>query len=208
MIKAVIFDMDGVLIDAKEWHYEALNHALKKFGYAISRHDHLMTYDGLPTRKKLEMLTIQNGLPSGAHGFINQLKQKYTLELVAKKCAPSFIHQYALSKLRQDGFAIAVASNSVRDTIETMLGKARLIEYLDFYLSNEDVKNGKPDPEIYIKAIRKLGLQPPECVILEDNPHGILAAQESGANVLEVETVQDVTYSNIKSFISKVEASA
>ena len=62
MIKAVIFDMDGVLIDAKEWHYEALNNALKLFGYKISRHDHLVTFDGLPTRAKLQMMTEQEML--------------------------------------------------------------------------------------------------------------------------------------------------
>ena len=77
-IKAVIFDMDGVLIDAKEWHYESLNSALSLFGYEISRHDHLVTYDGLPTKKKLEMLSLENGLPTSLHAFVNQLKQQKT----------------------------------------------------------------------------------------------------------------------------------
>lgn len=62
-IKAIFFDMDGVLIDAKEWHYEALNRALELFGMPISQVDHLTTFDGLPTRKKLEMLTLGRGLP-------------------------------------------------------------------------------------------------------------------------------------------------
>jgi beta-phosphoglucomutase-like phosphatase (HAD superfamily) len=57
MIKATIFDMDGVLIEAKDWHYEALNRALNLFGFEISRYQHLTTYNGLPTRKKLEMLS-------------------------------------------------------------------------------------------------------------------------------------------------------
>lgn len=78
-IKAVIFDMDGVLIDAKDWHYEALNQALELFGYKISRYDHLVTFDGLPTKKKLEMLTIEKGLPKGLHKFINHMKQIYTM---------------------------------------------------------------------------------------------------------------------------------
>ena len=69
MIKAVIFDMDGVLIDAREWHYEALNRALRLFGMEISRTDHLTTFDGLPTRRKLEMLSSTNGLPVELHGF-------------------------------------------------------------------------------------------------------------------------------------------
>ena len=74
-VKAVIFDMDGVLIDAKDWHYEALNRALNHFGYNISRYDHLVTFDGLPTRRKLEMLTREQGLPNALHKLINELKQ-------------------------------------------------------------------------------------------------------------------------------------
>lgn len=66
-IKAVIFDMDGVLIDAKEWHYEALNKALALFGFAISRQEHLDSYDGLPTRKKLEMLSSEKEPTKGLH---------------------------------------------------------------------------------------------------------------------------------------------
>ena len=74
MIKAVLFDMDGVLIDAKDWHYEALNRALEHFGFAISRESHLSTFDGLPTRAKLQMLTKARGLPERLHEFINSLK--------------------------------------------------------------------------------------------------------------------------------------
>ena len=63
-IKAVLFDMDGVLVEAKDWHYEAFNKALDVFGLPISRSEHLSLYDGLPTRKKLEMLTEKKGLPT------------------------------------------------------------------------------------------------------------------------------------------------
>ena len=93
-IQGVIFDMDGVLIDAKEWHYEALNKALGLFGFQVSRYDHLSTFDGLPTRHKLEMLSLERGLPKGLHSFINELKQQYTLETVYTRCKPTFAHQY------------------------------------------------------------------------------------------------------------------
>ena len=92
MIKAVIFDMDGVLIEAKDWHYEALNRALALFGFEISRYDHLTTYDGLPTSKKLEMLSLEGGLPRELHAFINEMKQAYTMEIVHAKCNPPFFH--------------------------------------------------------------------------------------------------------------------
>lgn len=204
-IKAVIFDMDGVLIEAKDWHYEALNRALDLFGYKISRYDHLVTFDGLPTRKKLEMLSIEKGLPKGLHEFINHMKQIYTMEYVYLKCKPRFNHQYALSKLKAEGYGLALASNSVRVTIDMMMEKADLAKYLDFSLSNQDVTRPKPDPEIYATAIKRFALQPEECLILEDNPNGIKAALGSGAHLLKVETVQDVTWQNIKKRIGEIE---
>lgn len=204
-IKAIIFDMDGVLIDAKDWHYEALNQALELFGYKITRYEHLVTFDGLPTKKKLEMLSIEKGLPKGLHSFINHMKQIYTLEHVYMKCKPIFCHQYALSKLKSEGYKLALASNSVRVSINMMMEKADLQKYLDFTLSNQDVKKAKPDPEIYEVAIKRLGLLPKECLIVEDNINGINAAKASGANVLKVETVYDVTYQNIKNRIIEIE---
>ena len=204
-LKAIIFDMDGVLIEAKDWHYEALNKALGLFGLEISRYDHLVTYDGLPTRKKLEMLSLERGLPKGLHQFINSLKQQYTMEIVYSQCKPRFYHEYALSKLKNEGYRMAVCSNSIRHTIEVMLQKATLNEYLEFYLSNQDVKNGKPDPEMYNKAIERLGLKPKECMIIEDNENGIKAARASGANVMIVDSVKDVNYFNIKEHIGNFE---
>ncbi len=204
-IKAVIFDMDGVLIEAKDWHYEALNKALQLFGMEISRYDHLVTYDGLPTKKKLEMLSNENGLPKELHKFINDMKQQYTMEIVYANCKPTFHHEYALSKLNHMGYKMAVCSNSIRNTIEIMMKKASLEKYFEFYVSNQDVKNGKPDPEMYNKAIEKLGLTPKECMIIEDNENGIKAARASGAWVMEVDVVEDVNIHNIQSHIKMFE---
>ncbi|KZZ41419.1 HAD family hydrolase, partial [Thalassolituus sp. HI0120] len=162
-IKAVIFDMDGVLIDAKEWHYDALNKALELFGMEITRTEHETTYDGLPTKDKLKMLSRDKGLSAGLHSFINEMKQQFTMEMVNNLCRPLFHHEYALSSLSNSGYKIAVASNSISATIASMLTRAHLIDYLEFFVSNEDVSNGKPDPEMYNLAIDKLGLTPKEC---------------------------------------------
>jgi beta-phosphoglucomutase-like phosphatase (HAD superfamily) len=204
-IKAVIFDMDGVLIDAKEWHYEALNRALGLFGFNISRYDHLVTFDGLPTSRKLEMLTVERGLPASLHAFINEMKQSYTMEYVYTRCKPTFLHQYALSRLKAEGYLLAVASNSVRSSVELMMEKADLNKYLTFKLSNQDVHVAKPDPEIYLTAIKRLGLSPDECLICEDNQNGIKAALASGAHLFRVETVNDVSYRKIKQRIQEIE---
>lgn len=196
-IKAIVFDMDGVLIEAKDWHYEALNKALRLFGYEISRYDHLVTYDGLPTSKKLEMLSLEKGLPRGLHQFINDMKQLYTTEMVHMQCSPRFFHEYALSRLKNEGYRLAVASNSIRNSVELMMRKSALLPYLEFFLSNQDVSRGKPDPEIYNVAIARLGLQPKEVMVIEDNRNGIQAATAAGANVMKVEAVYDVNYENI-----------
>ena len=179
-IKAVIFDMDGVLIDAKDWHYEALNQALELFGYKISRYDHLVTFDGLPTKKKLEMLSIEKGLPKGLHKFINHMKQIYTMEHVYMKCKPLFCHQYALSKLKTEGYGLALASNSVRVTIDMMMEKADLQKYLDFTLSNQDVTKSKPDPEVFVKAAQLVGEASGDCLVVEDAKAGLEAAIGGG----------------------------
>ncbi|EAI0925127.1 HAD family phosphatase [Campylobacter lari] len=196
-IKAILFDMDGVLIEAKDWHYDALNKALRLFGMEISRIEHLTTFDGLPTKDKLKILSLEKGLPVGLHGFINELKQQYTMDLVHSLCKPRFHHEYALSKLKESGYKMAVCSNSIRKTIEIMMQKASLDIYLDFYISNEDVRKGKPDPEMYNKAIERMNLYPKECMIIEDNENGIKAARASGANVMIVEEITEVNYENI-----------
>lgn len=204
-IKAVIFDMDGVLIEAKDWHYEALNRALELVGMQISRYDHLITYDGLPTKKKLEMLSVERGLPEKLHGFINEMKQIYTMEIVYAQCKPRFYHEFALAKLKQEHYQTAVCSNSIRNTIEVMMQQAALEPYLDFYISNQDVTKGKPDPEMYNEAIERMQLLPTECMIVEDNENGIKAARASGAHVMVVQEVSDVNYENIKQHIAKFE---
>ncbi len=207
-IKAVLFDMDGVLIDAKEWHFEALNAALSLFGMPISRFDHLTTFDGLPTRKKLDMLSIERGLPRELHDFLNELKQMYTMQIVHTRCKPKFIHEYALSSLKAKGYKIAVCSNSIRHTIEVMMDRAGLRQYLDLVLSNQDVSEGKPSPEIYLKAMSHFSLKPVECLIVEDNENGIKAAIASGGHVLEVLDVSETNLDNILARIRALESSS
>jgi beta-phosphoglucomutase-like phosphatase (HAD superfamily) len=205
-IRAVLFDMDGVLIEAKEWHYDALNRALELFGLTISRFDHLTTFNGLPTRRKLEILTLERGLPQELHEFINELKQDYTMELVCTQCRPLFIHEYALSKLRANGFKIAVCSNSIRQTVDEMMAKANLAKYLDFVISNSEVKHGKPSPEMYQKAMAFLEVEPVECLIIEDNENGIRAARAAGGNLLVVGDVREVNFANIQARIAELES--
>lgn len=204
-IKAILYDMDGVLIDAKDWHYEALNDALALFGMEIARDEHLALYDGLPTRRKLEMLSASRHLPPRLHGFINEMKQRRTIELAYSRCRPFFHHQYALSRLQAEGYRQAACSNSIRNTVSVMLGQAALLPYFEFYLSNEDVAHPKPHPEIYQAAMERMGLAPTECLVVEDNDHGIRAAKASGAHVMEVADIHGVTYDRIRRHIARAQ---
>ncbi|KTF68912.1 HAD family hydrolase [Sphingomonas sp. HT-1] len=208
MIKAVLFDMDGVLIEAKDWHYEALNLALTHFGMEIARDAHLATFDGLPTRDKLNMLTKTRGFPRGLHDFTNRLKQSFTQEIAYARCRPVFHHRDALSRLKQQGYHLAVCSNSIVDSVKLMMSLSKLDAYLDLQLSAQHVERGKPDPAIYNLAMEKLGVTPAETLILEDNDHGIQAARASGAHLMTIGTTDDVTYPRIRQTIDAINAAA
>lgn len=204
-IKAVVFDLDGVLVEAKEWHYLALNKALKHFGFKIDRIEHLTTYDGLPTKVKLNKLSKEKGLPKKLQGFISKLKQKYTEEYFFTECKPNFYHQALMTKLKEKNYKIAVASNSIRNTVKTALEFSDLLKYIDFYLSNEDVTKPKPHPEIYKKAVKKLKLNSKNILVVEDNFNGIRAAKSARCNLLEVENVNDVNEINVFNKIYEIE---
>ena len=203
-IKAIFFDMDGVLIEAKDWHYEALN---KSLGYTITREEHLHSFDGLPTKVKLQKLSEEKGLPSDLHSFINEMKQQYTFNIVENLCRPRFNHEYALSKLKAEGYILACCSNSIRDSIELMMKYSHLDKYLDFIISNQDVQKSKPNPEIYLKALEKAGIKADEAIICEDNENGIRAATDAIGknNVLIINDVSEVNYDNIKRKIKELE---
>jgi beta-phosphoglucomutase len=204
-IAAVVFDMDGVLIDAKEWHYQALNRALDLFGYSISRADHVTTFDGLPTARKLEILTRERGLPRELHGFINEMKQLYTVEQIHLHCRPLFTHEYTLSKLKAAGYRLGLASNSIRSTIELMMRKSNLHGWFDVMISNQDVTKAKPDPEMYLKAAQMLGYAPAQCLVVEDNENGIKAATAAGSPVLVVRSVHEVQLDRVMQAIHRAE---
>lgn len=195
MIKLVLFDLDGVLIDAKQIHYEALNDALGE-EFAISEADHHNIYDGRKTREKLEMLTASKGLPVERHEEIFDLKQKYTLDRISDLKPIKEIKDLFIA-LESAGYKIGVCTNSIRRTVLTALAKTDLMEHCSLVLSNEDVKNSKPHPEMYWKAMSLMGVLPEETLIVEDSPPGLLAASRSRANYIRVINPYDVTIDKV-----------
>ncbi len=207
-ITCVLFDLDGVLVDATEWHYLALNRALALFGFDITRYEHLSGYNGLPTRKKLQMLSVEKGLPAALHNTLNRLKQVYTRDEILTKCRPVFEKEYMLSRLRKEGYRLAVCSNSIRESLAMMIHQSGLDEYFEFLVSNEDVSRPKPDPEIYLTAMARMGVEPAETVIVEDSPHGIESARRSGAHICQVSGFTDVDYFKVRSALDRAERRA
>lgn len=194
MIKYILFDLDGVLVDARELHYEALNRALKQHGYTITRDEHLAMYDGLPTRKKLALLTEKKGLPAEQHDAIWYEKQLQTRQVIEDTMVPDPAQIALLQRLRDEGYHLAVCSNSVRETVEQMLTKKGIRSFFDFLISNEDVTKSKPHPEMYLHAFLRFGAAPAECLAIEDSHHGRESAHAAGAHVCGVAGPQEVTY--------------
>ena len=201
MIRLIVFDLDGVLVDAKTIHYSALNEALGT-EFSISWNEHLALYDGLKTNEKLRLLTLRKGLPQERHEEIWKAKQKITLRLLSTLTENPVIKE-AIKKLSHDEYKIACCSNSIRRSVLTMLSKLGIIEYMDLILGNEDAKNCKPHPEIYWKAISMMNCLPEETLIIEDSPFGLLAASRTNSKVMRVTSSKEVTYDNILKYLKQ-----
>jgi HAD superfamily hydrolase (TIGR01509 family) len=206
MIKLIIFDLDGVLVDCKDLHYNALNQALASINpkYVIGREEHLSKYDGRNTTKKLKMLTEEKGLPENLHEMVWKLKQEKTSKLI-NEFTPDYRLREVLANLKERGYSIAVASNSIRDTVKMMLVRKGFIDYIDFYYSNQDVIRPKPNVEMYLQCMIKAGVSPKETVIVEDSHIGRKAALESGAYLFAVKDSENVDFSNIINFIKSID---
>ena len=201
-IKAILFDLDGVLVNMPEGHYEALNRALAHFGAMIEKEEHVSYFNGLPTRKKVDELARRGRLPDGLREVINSVKQKYTKEIIPKYCVPDYSKIILLKHLRQANYKLACCSNSVKETLHLMLKSAQLFDHLDFIIGNDEVSKSKPDPEIYFRTFEIMGIAPEEALIVEDAPHGIAAAKASGGIVYEVRGVHDVNLNLFKDILN------
>tara|TARA_R110000868_G_C10895396_1_gene763916 strand:+ start:51 stop:1415 length:1365 start_codon:yes stop_codon:yes gene_type:complete len=208
MIKLIVFDLDGVLVETKKLHYEAFNKALRDVDtkYEITLEEHLSKYDGLSTRKKLDLLGCEKGLSGMEFERIWMRKQLYTSQMLRELKSDDRIIN-VLSKLKNDGYTIAVASNSIRDSVKITLLKLGFLEYIDFYLSNEDVRHPKPHPEIYLRAIIESSVSPKETLIIEDSIVGRKAANESGAYLMGINNPTDIIYENIINYINSINSS-
>lgn len=205
-IKLIISDLDGVILDFKEIHFEALNMALESFDkkFVISYEDHVKTFDGLSTKKKLSLLSNMRGFPIDKVDYVNDLKQKFTTELISKFDNINYEIKNVVKKLKDDGYSFYVASNAVLNTIELGLKKLGIYDLVDGIYSNENVSSPKPNPEIYLRCMVDASVSPHETLIIEDSRYGREAATLSGANVCGIDNSFGFTYDMIKSFIDNI----
>jgi HAD superfamily hydrolase (TIGR01509 family) len=207
--KLVIFDLDGVLMDSRELHYEALNRAIKEvtdsYNYTISREEHLSKYDGLNTTKKLQMLTQDKGLHVDWYDDIWQEKQRQTFELIPTAPKnPDIIK--IMHNLNAKGWKIAVASNSIRETVKLSLLCMDVLNYVDYFVSNEDVFNPKPFPEMYWKCMTAMKALPKTTIIVEDSHIGREGALNSGAHLYPVKDAYDLNADDFLEYVNEFES--
>lgn len=206
MIKLVIFDLDGVLVDACEWHRIALNEALIEVcNYEISLEDHYAKFNGIPTKKKLLALTELGVLKKSMHKEVYDRKQEKTLAIIKNHAHVRQEKIDVINKLKSKGCFVACFTNSIRMTAELMLEKTGIANLFDYILTNEDVLSPKPDPEGYINVMRKFSILPLNTLIIEDSPKGKQSAYASGGHVLEVKNPDDVNIYNIFQKINEIE---
>lgn len=183
MNKLAIFDMDGVLCSLKDMHFRALNDALIQHGdFPISREDHLTRFDGLPTKKKLQMLgySLQDAQD------IQALKQKLTLALLPEYVKPDPELAILLHSVYESGFLLAVASNACQETVDACLKLLSVDCQFSWAVSPSANLRPKPSPDMYLWIMKAADACPATTIIFEDAPAGLKAAHASGAKVVQV----------------------
>ncbi len=196
MIKAVIFDLDGVLADTSNVHAEALNQALHTVDptFNITHDDYLFDYGSLTTKQKIVKFFEKRNLP-----LDDELLEKlYAYKMITTQLLLADIKLDTnifgiIAALKHRGLKLAVCSNANGWFVSEALEKLGIHKMFDVVLSNNEVDNPKPHPEMYLKCMVLLGVGPRECLVLEDSYHGVQAAHDSGANVAIVRSPKDLT---------------
>lgn len=191
MIRNIIFDLDGVLFDGCDFHAETFIKAVQlvRPDIEITREYHDIHLNALPTRNKLKVLALDADICEKVY----TLKQELTAKNIGEYIKPDLKVQTICAELKSRNYRLFCVSNSIRQTIITCLKGMGVIDYFEGIISNEDTTEAKPSPEPYLTLYRKFNLNPKECLILEDSPHGIESATKSCANVLPVKNCNDVT---------------
>ena len=203
-IKLICFDLDGCLVDSRDIHYHSLNLALRAINpkYEINREEHLSTYDGLSTTQKLNLLSERKGLSKADHTKVWSTKQDFTSQLVTQ-LRPDPEKVEMLRQLKEEGYTVYIASNCTWKNLMLIAYYSGFLPHVDWFVSNEEVRNPKPSPDIYFQCMSRARVTPHETLIIEDSPIGRRAAQDSGAHVLLVDNPQELTLLKVRTQLNK-----
>jgi beta-phosphoglucomutase len=202
MLKAVIFDFDGVLVDSEKLHLQAFNRVFAKFNYQMSTQQYYDRFLGLSDRELLEAINKEKQLFLSENQLEQFLQEKaHTFKNLAMTQAavisgvPEFLKMLADNKI-----PTAICSGALLPEIEMILKGANLRNFFDCIVSAEQVKKGKPDPEGFVLALKLLNkktnqsIKPQDCVVIEDSHWGLEAAQAAGMRTIAVTNTYSADY--------------
>lgn len=175
--RGFIFDLDGVLVDTVPAHIQAWGRTFREFGYSFSAELYEQKIDGRP---RLEALRdTMTGLDEAGLARAAEIKNNYFLSNIEDGLFKKFdsSNRFVL-RWRERGVRMAAASSSVN--VKSILEKIGLVDAFDVVVGGDDVKAGKPDPEAFLTAARRLGLAVGECIVFEDATVGVQAAKRGG----------------------------
>ena len=199
-MKAVIFDMDGVIIDSEPIHFEVDMQTMKDLGCNISREE-LEKYVGTTNEYMIADIKKNYNIRKSVEEIIN-----YKVEMVKNKIVQSDLEpiegiRELLIDLKKKNIPAAIASSSPKDFINIVVSKFKLQEYFKYIVSGEEVESGKPAPDVYIETAKKLGISPKECIVVEDSKNGVLAAKAAGMKCIGFQNInsgnQDLSKADI-----------
>lgn len=183
--RAVVFDLDGTLVDSEPLYYEAGRRLLAAHGVPGFGWDDHARFIGISTRETLETLRDEYGLAAPVEELLAGKNRLY-LELARAGTEVFPEMRKLVERLHADGYPLAVASGSSREAIDAVLGATVLGPLIPLRVSAEEVPRGKPHPDVFLETARRLGVSPADCVVLEDAPPGVEAAHRAGMPCLAV----------------------
>jgi HAD superfamily hydrolase (TIGR01509 family) len=197
VVKTILFDLDGVLVDAAELHYQALNRALGLFGFSISPQEHKQVYNGLPTLTKLKML----GVPEKLHNIIFTSKSKYASSMIEDLVHPEYAKLILMHELIKAHYNIGVVTNSHRTGALQLLDKSRLSPYIRFCVTPDmdaQMIPPKPNPHLYLEALRLANSPANDVLAVEDSMYGAESANKAG--IKNIYVMPDIREINTTAF--------
>ena len=176
--KAVIFDMDGVLVDSEPAYWKAEEELAREYDKEVSV-ETLLKMMGRPAIESMKIFANDLGLKDSPDILYKKRDEKY-IKIIETELKPMDGVIEVLKGLKSNGLKTAVATAACKELLNIQLSKIGILNNFDFLLSGNDIKDGKPHPEIYLKTVSLFGLKPDECVVVEDSPSGIEAGIKAG----------------------------